>query len=283
MCKLIHPPFDYTLVDNEFRIGVTLNDRPAAAPQTGPFELGYYVIGTPNFVDGMNAASAIFVSGAGTTAFLPVISEMRRPKDYNKALYICMGLVTASYLSFSLVVYRWCGTWVTSPSLGSAGPLLKRVAYGVGITGLIVTAALYLHVAAKYLFVRILRKSSHLQRNSPQHWATWLGCTTLLCAVAFVIAGGVPDYNSVLSLAACIGNAPVTIILPGYLWIFDYGHYRKGTAMQQLIYWLHWLMIAIGAFLVVGGTYSVAQNIANTYSGGTSASAFSCADNSGSV
>lgn len=85
-----------------------------------------------------------------------------------------MAIVNASYLSFSLIVYRWCGQWVASPSLGSAGQTVKMVAYGIGMVGLLASAVIYLHVAAKYLFVRFLRNSKHLQSNSVVHWATWL-------------------------------------------------------------------------------------------------------------
>lgn len=99
-------------------IAVTTRDRPAAAPQTGDYELGYYVIAYPSFAAGMVASCTIFVSSAGTSAFLPVISEMKNPQDYRKALFVCMAIVTAAYLTFSLVVYRWCGQWVASPSLG---------------------------------------------------------------------------------------------------------------------------------------------------------------------
>lgn len=99
-------------------IGVTTRDRPAAAPQTGPYDLGFVAINNPGFAAGMVASCTIFVSSAGTSAFLPVMSEMRNPNDYKKSLFLCMSLVTASYLAFSLVVYRWCGKWVASPSLG---------------------------------------------------------------------------------------------------------------------------------------------------------------------
>jgi hypothetical protein len=99
-------------------IGVTQFSRPAAAPQTGPYDLGYYVVNNPGFASGMVASTTIFVSSAGTSAFLPVMSEMRNPKDYKKSLYLCMTVVTGSYLCFSLVVYRWCGKWVATPSLG---------------------------------------------------------------------------------------------------------------------------------------------------------------------
>lgn len=113
-------------------IGVTTRNRPAAAPQTGPYDLGYHAIAYPTFAVGMVASSTIFVSSAGTSAFLPVISEMRNPRDYNKAVYTCMALVQASYLTFALVVYRWCGAYVANPSLGSAGNTIKKAAYGVG-------------------------------------------------------------------------------------------------------------------------------------------------------
>ncbi len=87
-------------------VAVTTLDRPAAAPQTGDYELGYYVIAHPNFAAGIVASATIFVSSAGTSAFLPVVSEMRKPKEFNKALFVCMGIVNAAYLAFSLVVYK---------------------------------------------------------------------------------------------------------------------------------------------------------------------------------
>lgn len=99
-------------------IGVTQRDRPAAAPQTGDFELGFYTSNSPSFAAGMVAASTIFYSSSGTSAFLPIMSEMRNPKDYKKALYLCMIVVNASYICFTLVMYRWCGKWVADPSLG---------------------------------------------------------------------------------------------------------------------------------------------------------------------
>ncbi|KAK9420693.1 putative Transmembrane amino acid transporter [Seiridium unicorne] len=263
-------------------IGVTTRDRPAAAPQTGDFELGYRVIGNPTFVAGITSVSTIFCSGAGTSAFLPVISEMKRPRDYNKAVYLCMGIVTASYLSFSLVVYRWCGQWVASPSLGSAGDLIKKVAYGIGLIGLLVSACLYIHVAAKYIFVRILRHSIHLQKNSVVHWSVWLSCTFGMSAVAFLIASGIPIFNYLLALAGSLTFAPLALGLPGYLWVYDNQHYRKGSWWQVLVYYLNWLMILLSVFLMIGGTYGVVQNIIDAYARGEIDQAFSCKDNSNS-
>lgn len=263
-------------------MGVTTRDRPTAAPQTGDYDFGYYVIGNPTFVAAITSVATIFCSGAGTSAFLPVMSEMKRPRDYNKAVYLCMGIVTAAYLSFSLVVYRYCGKWVASPSLGSAGDTIKKVAYGVGIIGLLVSACLYIHVAAKYIFVRILRNSVHLQKNSAVHWSIWLGCTLGMSVVGYLIASGIPIFNYLLALAGSLTFAPLALGLPGYLWIYDHGHYRTGKHWQVLVYYLNWAMIGLAIFLTIGGTYGVVQNIIDAYARGEIDKAFSCKDNSGS-
>ncbi|KAJ5880797.1 uncharacterized protein N7473_011850 [Penicillium subrubescens] len=263
-------------------IGVTTRDRPAAAPQTGPYDLGYVAINNPGFAAGMVASSTIFVSSAGTSAFLPVISEMRNPKDYKKALYPCMVLVTASYLAFSLVVYRWCGQWVASPSLGSAGQTIKMVSYGVALLGLIVSATIYLHVGAKYLFVRILGKTRHLQANSMIHWGTWLACTVVLGAISFILAEAIPIFNYLIALVGSLCFAPLAISLPGLLWLHDHGHYLKGSLVQKVKFVLHIGMILLGIFFLVGATYGVIIQIKAAYADGTIGSTFSCADNSNS-
>ncbi|KAH9892252.1 amino acid transporter [Xylariomycetidae sp. FL2044] len=263
-------------------IGVTTRDRPAAAPQTGDFELGYYAIAHPTFVEGMTATATIFVSSAGTSAFLPVISEMRNPRDYRKALLLCMGLVLCMYLSFSLVVYRWTGQWVANPSLGSAGGTIKKVSYGIGLIGLIVSGCLYQHVAAKYLFVRMLRGTRHLQANTPTHWATWLGCCVAVGAVAFILAEAIAIFNYLIALTGSICFAPMAISIPGVLWLYDFRHYYRGSLRQKLQYSFHCFLIVLGLFICIGGTYSTVLSIKEAYASGVIGSAFSCADNSNS-
>ncbi|OQD74182.1 hypothetical protein PENDEC_c012G01829 [Penicillium decumbens] len=261
-------------------IAVGVISRPAAAPQTGPFDLGFNIVAQAAFAPAITAVQTMFTASAGTSAFLPVISEMRRPKDYNKALYLSMGLVTATYLTFSVVIYYYCGKWVASPSLGSAGPVIKKVAYGIGFLGLIVTACLWIHVSAKYVFVRILRNSRHLQSNTVVHFGVWFSCTFGLSVISFVIAAGVPIFNYILSLAGSVGFAPLGIMLPAYLWMYEHKDYRSGTLSKQAVYWLHVLLLLIGAFMTVGGFYGVIQSILDAYRNGEIGSAFSCADNS---
>lgn len=144
-----------------------------------------------------------------------------------------MGLLGACYLTFSLVVYRYCGVWIASPALGSAGPLIKKVAYGIALPGLWISATLCQHLAAKYLFVRLLRGTTHLQGRTKTHRATWIGSTVGCGVFAFVICGAVPFFGSLIGLIGAIAYAPMAIIVPMHLWLFFFRPLSKGLALGK--------------------------------------------------
>jgi hypothetical protein len=58
---------------------------------------------------------------------------MKSPKDYPKALVALQFADTTLYIIAAVVIYRYAGQGVTSPALGSASPLLRKVAWGVAI------------------------------------------------------------------------------------------------------------------------------------------------------
>ncbi|KAK4502093.1 hypothetical protein PRZ48_007904 [Zasmidium cellare] len=140
---------------------VALCDRPAAAPAEGEYQLGFDVIGAPTFAAGITATATIFIASSAGPVYVPIIAEMKRPQDYRKAVIPVGVMVGAIYLAVSLVVYYYCGQWIATPSLGSAGPLIKKIAYGIALPSLVVSAGIFNHAAAKYVFVRLLRGSPH--------------------------------------------------------------------------------------------------------------------------
>ena len=160
--------------------------------------------------------------------------------------------------------------------------MIKKIAYGIGIVGLCVSGALYIHVSAKYIFVRILRDSRHLQSNSIVHWSVWFGTLFAMSLISFIIASGVPIFNYLLSLAGSLAFAPLALGLPGWLWIYDHSDYWKGNVWRKLQYAFHVFLILLSAFLTIGGTYGVIVQIMDAYKNGSIESAFSCADNSNS-
>lgn len=124
-----------------------MQDRPSEAPQEGPYIKDFQLIGNPTFEEAISAVSTIVFAFAGTPAFFSIISEMRDPKDYTKSLVVAQAGVSLVYLVIGVVVYYYCGSYVASPALGSAGPLMKRVCYGIALPGLVASCMLFVHVS----------------------------------------------------------------------------------------------------------------------------------------
>ncbi|CAN9282283.1 unnamed protein product [Alternaria alternata] len=262
-------------------IAVGLQDRPAAAPQDGPFVSDYKLIGNPTFIEAMSALNTFVFAYAGTPAFFAIMSEMRDPRDYNKAMYICQGTMTAIYIIVGVVVYYFCGSYVASPALGSAGPLLKRVCYGLAITGLIASTCLVTHYPAKYVFLRIMKGSKHLVSNSKTHWITWLSCTLGVILAAYVICSAVPNFGSLISLVGALLATFMSMQPLGAMWLYDnLKRPNKGTKWVIGVVWASFVIL-IGTFIMVAGSYSAIVGIIDDYNSGTSG-AWSCADNSNS-
>lgn len=148
--------------------------------------------------------------------------------------------------------------------------------------------------------MRILGNTRHLQANTAVHWVTWMGCTISLGAISFILAESIPIFNYLIALVGSVCFAPLAMCLPGFLWLHSNGHYRTGTLVQKVIYLLHWDMVLLGVFFLVGATYGVVIQIIDAYATGaigmpailsiwrnltltfSPGSAFSCVDNSNS-
>ncbi|KAL2434867.1 Transmembrane transporter [Exophiala dermatitidis] len=266
-------------------IAVGVQDRPTAAPQEGPWSSDYKLFNNPSFADASAALSSLVFAYAGTPGFFAIVSEMRDPRHYTRSLLICQSGVTAVYMSIGVVVYYFCGSYVASPALGSAGHLMKKISYGFALPGLLVTTTLVIHVPSKYLFVRILRGSVHLSTPTFVHWATWFSCTLGITITAFIIASTIPVFGGLVSLIGALLGTLLSFQPMGCMWLYD--NWKKDKA-ERSTKWLLMVgfsvfVVVIGTFLMVVGTYGSIVGIIDSYKESGGSAAFSCADNSNSV
>ncbi|CAG7994262.1 unnamed protein product [Penicillium olsonii] len=263
-------------------IAVGIQDRPSDAP-AGPWVSDYKIINYPSFTDGIAAVSQFVFAYAGAPFFFPVISEMRKPQDYPKALALCQSVVTVTYVIVGIVVYYFCGSYVASPALGSAGKLIKQISYGIALPGILVASTISTHLAGKYVFVRILRGSDHLVSNSTVHWMTWLGCVVTLVIIEYCIASGIPIFGSLVSLIGAL-LATLQCFQPmGGMWLYDNWRNReRDVKWVVMVFWSSFMIVG-GTFLMIGGTYGAIVGIIDSFNSGGQSGVWSCADNSNSV
>lgn len=70
---------------------------------------------------------------AGHAAFFGLMAELKDPRDFPKAICLLQGLDISLYILAAVVIYRYGGPDVSSPALGSAGPILSKIAYGIAL------------------------------------------------------------------------------------------------------------------------------------------------------
>lgn len=56
---------------------------------------------------------------------------MKEPKDFPKALFLLQITDSCLYTVSAIVLYRYAGPMVASTALGSAAPVVQKVAYGI--------------------------------------------------------------------------------------------------------------------------------------------------------
>ncbi|KAJ5349936.1 hypothetical protein N7541_007663 [Penicillium brevicompactum] len=283
--------------------------RPAAAPP-GPVNLDTRVVNSKaSFTGVMSAISTqLFALGASGT-FFSVAAEMKEPEKFTRSLIWGQSFIVITNIAISSIMYAKVGQYLASPALGSAGLLIKKISFGISFPGLLVTAVIWSHIAAKYWFVRILRGTRHLQSNTITHWTVWVGSMAITVAIGFIIVGVVPFFDDFLSLIGALINPVFTNVLPGFMILYFLGNnlvrvsdgnsydategpvsptawlpaafkkYRSGWK-QALAIAGAVLMIISGAFIIIGGTYSTILNIQGSYKDGSVSGVFSCGDNS---
>ena len=147
------------------------------------------------------------------------------------------------YLIVAVVTYRYAGTSVASPALGSTSPLLQKIAYGIAIP-------INGHVAAKYIYVRLFRGTGRMSKKSWSSFRLWAIIVLILWIIAWIIVEAIPVFNDLLSLISALFASWFTYGLSGVFWLYmNYGRYRE-NGWKMFLTGLNAVIFCIGAAIV---------------------------------
>ncbi|KAJ5322348.1 hypothetical protein N7452_010637 [Penicillium brevicompactum] len=179
------------------------------------------IITAPTFQEGFLAVTNIVFAFIAHVSFFGIMSEMQDPKDFPKALAMLQIVDTTMYIVTAMVIYCYAGPDVASPALSSAGPVMKKVAYGLAIPTVIVAGVVFGHVACKYIYVRIFRgeRSHHMHQKSLLATGTWVAIGLTTWTVAWVIAESIPVFNELLSLISSLFGSWFSYGMPAIFWL----------------------------------------------------------------
>lgn len=197
---------------------------------------------------------SVLTSNLGHVAFFSFISELKKPEEYPKALFLLQGVNISMYLLVAIVTYCYAGIDVSSPALGSTSPLLQKIAYGIAIPTIVIAGVINGHVAAKYIYVRIFRDyfnaPERMGQNNLVSIGIWVLIVTTVWIIAWIIAEAIPVFNDLLSLISALFASWFTYGLSGIFWLFlNYGRYRE-SKKKMFLTGLNATIFCIGAAIV---------------------------------
>ncbi|KAL1859580.1 hypothetical protein Daus18300_009581 [Diaporthe australafricana] len=228
------------------------------------------------FTGAFLSVTNIAIAFCAHSCFFSVISELDVKANWPKALCMLQFLDTALYLVAAVVIYVYVGPDVPSPALSAAGSaVVRKVIWGIALPTIVIAGVIYGHVAAKYIFGRILGKTRHAHKRTLVGDAGWVAVGVLIWVIAFVISESIPVFNSLLSLICALFVSWFSYGVPGIMWLFlNRGQYNKNWKMKVgLVFNI--LLVVVGFMLCALGLWSTIDSLASN----STHTPWSCASN----
>ncbi|RAK75092.1 uncharacterized protein BO72DRAFT_450187 [Aspergillus fijiensis CBS 313.89] len=172
------------------------------------------------------AVSNILFAYVGHASFFGFVSEMEQPREFPKSIAVLQIIDTSLYIVSAVVIYRYVGVDVASPALGSAGPVMKKVAYGLALPTILIAGIVNGHVAAKYVYVRLFRGTNHMHETTLLSKGSWVAIALILWVVSWVIAESIPIFNDLLSFITALLGCWFAFGFPAiFYFVLNKGHW----------------------------------------------------------
>ncbi|OJJ86277.1 uncharacterized protein ASPGLDRAFT_45323 [Aspergillus glaucus CBS 516.65] len=229
-----------------------------------------------NLYHSFTAVTNIVFAYCAHVAFFGLIAEMEKPQDFPKALCMLQIFEICLYVIAAVVIYYFVGNDVASPALGSAGPVMKKVAYGIAIPTIIGAGVVNGHVGLKYLYVRIWRKNpQRMGGRDLVSVGSWVAIGLTCWIIAWIIAEGIPSFSNLLSLISALFASWFSFGLGGVYWLhLNWGQYFSSPRKIVLTI-INVLIVGIGATICGLGLYVSGKAIHDD----SSKASFTCANN----
>ena len=219
---------------------------------------------TLGFSSAFLSVTNIAVAFSGHSCFFSVMSELKQPNDWPKALMLLQVCDTVLYIIVSVVVYVHVGPNVPSPALSAAAsPVVRKVIWGIALPTIVLAGVIYAHVAAKYIFVRIFAGTKHIAKHTKLGLLGWLGITASIWIIAWVIAQSIPVFSNLLGLVCALFASWFSYGIPGSLWLWMYYGEWFTTPKRTVQFALNALLMLVGLLLCALGLWCSGEAIAH--------------------
>jgi hypothetical protein len=187
----------------------------------------------PNgLVGSINGLLSGVLAYAGAQLFVEFMAEMRRPRDFIKAMWGAQFFIYSVYLIYGCFIYHYQGQYSFNPSYQGVSVYGWQTAGNmISLIAALIAAGLYGNIGIKVLYNNILMDIF----NAPPLVTTtgkiiYAAIVPVWWATAFVIAAAIPDYFGFVSVISASMLLNLTYTLPPF---FALGYDIQKNALRS--------------------------------------------------
>lgn len=228
----------------------TGNIVPVSQISTGAF------LGFP-FALQATAISNIIYAYGGATMYVELMSEMKNPREFWKSLAGAEFIIIGMYFFFGVYFYSEEGQY-TNPIPQATLNNLKanQAANVIGLVTGMIAAVMYGNVGLKVIYYTIINDVfDGPQLSTRKGTFTWYAMCTFYWWVAFVIAGSVPNIQSIVGVVGSLCIMQYSYTFPPLMQFLYY--WQQGTTLREKLLDKWWLksfdlMICLASLAATG-------------------------------
>ena len=173
------------------------------------------------------AVASVILAYNGHIAYPTIISEMKEPRDFPKALILLETITIAFYILVAVVINHFAGQSVAAPALRSASPLVRKIAYGFAVPTIIVAGVIVALVAAKQFYGYLWAKQPKVMSEKTfRARGSWVAILAAVWVLAWILACVIPIFGLLIGLIGAMFGTWFALGFPSMLWL---GMNWKGT------------------------------------------------------
>lgn len=180
-----------------------------------------HIAGLPknSLVGSVNGILTGVLAYAGAQLFVEFMAEMRRPRDFLKAMWGAQAVIFTSYLVFGSFVYYYQGQYSFSPGyLGIPNYAWQTVNNMITLVTALIAAGLYGNIGIKVFYNNVLIDLFNVPTLQTKIGKILFAIIVpIWWAIAYVIAAAVPDFFGIVSVVAASSLLILTYALPPFI------------------------------------------------------------------
>lgn len=217
MGVIAHSPPNY-IVATLGSAGSAVDPTTITPDENGNYPPIIHYNGLPvnGLVGSINGLLSGVLAYAGAQLFVEFLAEMRRPRDFIKAMWGAQLLIYTVYLVYGCFVYYFQGQYSYNPSYqGVSIYAWQTVGNIITLIAGLIAAGLYANIGIKVaynnVFVDIFNSPPLTTRTGKILYAS---IVPIWWSVAFVIAAAIPDYFGFISVISASTLLNLTYTMP---------------------------------------------------------------------